>query len=147
MIWGQRCSGSSLIFPALYNGAALRVGDLWPLSLITGAPQASLRGSELRKQLRLLQFDRLAEDLGLCFVPVIWSTNHNSKNSVEEPAPLTLMMRVTSCRSSFPLPSLSYNLKDHLSRSSRFPRRIKLSAETYSRKSKVLSWREMMELF
>lgn len=55
---------------------------------------------------------------------------------------LTLMSRFTSCLSSLPLPSLSYILNDHLSRSSRFPRRIRWSAATYSRKSSVLSWKQ-----
>lgn len=51
------------------------------------------------------------------------------------------MSLVTSCRSSLPFPSLSYILKDHLSRSSRFPRRTRCSAATYSRKSSRLSYR------
>ncbi|KAA8578247.1 hypothetical protein FQN60_005417 [Etheostoma spectabile] len=38
---------------------------------------------------------------------------------------LTVMSRFTSCRSSLPFPSLSYILKDHLSLSSRFPRKIR----------------------
>lgn len=52
---------------------------------------------------------------------------------------LTLTSRFTSVLSSLPFPSLSYILKDHLSRSSRLPRKIKWSAATYSRKSSVLS--------
>lgn len=55
------------------------------------------------------------------------------------------MSRFTSCLSSLPLPSLSYILKDHLSRSSRFPLKIRWSAATYSRKSSVLSCKKVRQ--
>lgn len=60
---------------------------------------------------------------------------------------LTWMSLFTSCRSNLPFPSLSYILKDHFSLSSRFPRKSKCSAATYSKKSRVLSWRHRRREF
>lgn len=49
-------------------------------------------------------------------------------------------MCFTSCLSRQPFPSLSKTLKDHLSLSSSFPRRIRWTAATYSMKSICPSW-------
>lgn len=70
-----------------------------------------------------------------------WKTQENWGYTIRQTL-FTLTILRSSCPSRRPLPSLSNTLKDHRSLSSSFPRRTRLIAATYSKKSILLSWKQ-----